>query len=204
MDEEGREIDDETLDDFFDRYADAGTDAITDEGIERFCADIALDTQDLMVLVLCWQMKAKEMCVITREEWRTGMRAIGADSAVSVREALPRLKDKVADPNNDAFRQLYAYCYEFAREDAKKSISVDDALSLWDILLVGKRVPLLGEFTAYVRQQAAAAAAAATAAAAARVTKDMWSQVLDFLLLPDLSHYSAEDAWPVVIDDFVS
>ena len=50
---------------------------ITDEGIEKFCSDLAIDTQDVAILLIAWKMEAANMCVFTYEEWNRGMAALG-------------------------------------------------------------------------------------------------------------------------------
>ena len=41
-------------------------------GTERFCTDLGVDPSDPIMLIICWQMRAKTMCVFTLEEWTRG------------------------------------------------------------------------------------------------------------------------------------
>lgn len=41
-------------------------------GTERFCTDLGVDPSDPIMLVICWQMRCKNMCVFTLEEWTRG------------------------------------------------------------------------------------------------------------------------------------
>ena len=50
---------------------------ITDEGIEKFCSALGIDTQDVTILLVAWKMNAENMCVFTYEEWSKGMAAVG-------------------------------------------------------------------------------------------------------------------------------
>ena len=52
-------------------------DTITDEGIEKFCSDLGIDTQDVAILLIAWKMDAANMCVFTYEEWSRGLTALG-------------------------------------------------------------------------------------------------------------------------------
>ena len=41
-------------------------------GTERFCTDLGVDPSDPIMLIICWRMRAKTMCVFTLEEWTRG------------------------------------------------------------------------------------------------------------------------------------
>lgn len=43
------------------------------EGIETFCNAIAVDPEDVVMLVLAWKMDAKQMGYFTRKEWLKGL-----------------------------------------------------------------------------------------------------------------------------------
>jgi DCN1-like protein 4/5 len=43
------------------------------EGMEKFCRDIGVKPEDIVMLVLAWKMKAKQMGYFTQEEWLQGM-----------------------------------------------------------------------------------------------------------------------------------
>lgn len=43
------------------------------EGMEKFCMDIGVDPEDLVMLVLAWKMNAKSMGYFTSTEWLKGL-----------------------------------------------------------------------------------------------------------------------------------
>lgn len=43
------------------------------EGMEKFCLDIGVDPEDLVMLVLAWKMNAKSMGYFTNTEWLKGL-----------------------------------------------------------------------------------------------------------------------------------
>ena len=62
----------------FDRYRDdEEKDEIQDDGIVRFFADLEVDTQDVLVLIMSWKMKAEQMCIYTRPEFKCGLAEMG-------------------------------------------------------------------------------------------------------------------------------
>ncbi|CAM9842327.1 unnamed protein product [Laminaria digitata] len=143
-------------------------------------------------------MEAAEMCVYSREEWRRGMTALGVCTTRQLRQKLDSLREEVANQRSPAFQQFYMFCFDYAKERAKKSIELDVCLSVWELVLVGSEFPLVKEFSDFLR-----------GAKVPVVTKDMWAQTLAFFCLvdSDLSNFDAGGkfvyAWPVVVDDFV-
>jgi len=49
------------------------------DGMEKFCKDIGVKPEDIVMLVLAWKMKAKQMGYFTQEEWLLGMTDIKYD-----------------------------------------------------------------------------------------------------------------------------
>eukprot|EP00752_Nemacystus_decipiens_P012031 g10666.t1 len=188
-------VDPRKLDDWFNRYADGDEkDSILDDGIEKFYAELGVDTQDLIVLIISWKMEAEEMCVYSRGEWQKGMSKLGVSSTRQLRQQLDTLRGEVADRRSQTFREFYMFCFEYAKERGKKSIELEVCLSVWDLALQGPEFPLLKDFSEFLR-----------GAKVPVVTKDMWAQTLAFFCQvdADLSNFDESDAWPVVVDEFV-
>lgn len=53
---------------FFDRYKDAESDSIGTEGMLRLCDDLCVDPESMTMLILAWQLGAKQMGVFSRSE----------------------------------------------------------------------------------------------------------------------------------------
>lgn len=65
----------------FDRYADEDdANVMGPEGLQKLCADANIPIEGSLPLLLVWQLDAKDMSAITREEWMTGMKDIGCVS----------------------------------------------------------------------------------------------------------------------------
>mmetsp|Transcript_38766 Transcript_38766/g.51079 ORF Transcript_38766/g.51079 Transcript_38766/m.51079 type:complete len:264 (+) Transcript_38766:113-904(+) len=189
------QVDTTAINNWFNRYQDEDDpDTITDDGITRFCEELGIDTQDVVVLVISWKMQASTMCVYTREEWQRGMSAMGVDSLEALQKILSDLRDEI---NGSSFKDFYMFCYNFGKEEGKKSLSLDMALALWELLLAPRNFPLYPEWMVYIKTQEAQYPF---------LPKDTWSLLLDFFNQVDreLNGYDEADAWPVVIDDFVT
>ncbi|KAG5185309.1 Cullin binding-domain-containing protein [Tribonema minus] len=74
------------IDAWFNRFRDDGssgmdeTDAMGEAGIQSFCEELQMDTQEPAVLALAQAMRAGDMGEFTRAEFRRGMTALGVDS----------------------------------------------------------------------------------------------------------------------------
>jgi hypothetical protein len=78
-------------------------DSITDDGIEAFCAQLGIDPQDPVILVLSWYMDADAMCIYTRDEFVKGLEKLQCRSIEELQAKLPVLrKQLMTRPNFDA------------------------------------------------------------------------------------------------------
>lgn len=179
---------------FFEAYKADNADKIDVDGMQRFCEDLAVDPSDVVMLVLAWRLEASAMCEFQRAEFVNGMLRIGADSIASLKEKLPALRRELDDAGS--FRSLYAYAWDFARstELGQKSLGLESAVEMWQLLLDGRfaHLALWLEFLSTEHTHA--------------IPRDTWMLLYDFLESVDekMSNYDDTAAWPVLIDDFVS
>lgn len=92
-------------------------------GTERFCADLEVDPTDPILLIICWQMKAKTMCVFTLEEWTQGFTAMGVESVDALKGKFSELRAMLDDPDN--YRAFYSW---FAAPAAPASVAAASVL----------------------------------------------------------------------------
>ena len=86
------------------------------------------------------------------------------------------------------------FTYGFSKDPTQKSLALELALGLWELLLPG-RFCWHRHWIQYARKNSRSV-----------VSKDLWLQVLDFGLQikPDLSNFDENGAWPVLLDDFAA
>eukprot|EP00499_Haloplacidia_sp_CaronLabIsolate_P012281 CAMPEP_0196774618 /NCGR_PEP_ID=MMETSP1104-20130614/3518_1 /TAXON_ID=33652 /ORGANISM="Cafeteria sp., Strain Caron Lab Isolate" /LENGTH=254 /DNA_ID=CAMNT_0042144781 /DNA_START=3 /DNA_END=767 /DNA_ORIENTATION=- len=164
---------------------------IEDAGIAALCEELGISPEDIVILVISYHMKAKEMCIYTKEEFIQGMAAIGVSTVAELKKKLPELRAQLDRP--PFFKAFYEFCFGFALEAGQKNLPREVATALWNIVLKG-RYANLDAWIAFLDERKQK-----------MVTKDTWNLFWQFActVRPDFSDYDEDGAWPVMIDDFV-
>nr|CCA20869.1 DCN1like protein putative [Albugo laibachii Nc14] len=180
------------IDALFDRFRDPEeVDVMSEEGIFAFCEALRVDPQDPVILVLSYYMNAANMCVYSRHEFHTGLRALQCYTLDALQQQIPHLREKLKDKKE--FSLIYSYSFVYAKDDTQKCLAKELALELWKILL-----PCHFCYTEFW-------IAFVQANLRNSISKDLWIQVLEFgsQIRPDMSNYDENEAWPVLLDEFV-
>ncbi|OQR84745.1 hypothetical protein ACHHYP_12993 [Achlya hypogyna] len=178
---------------WFDTYADIDDpDCILDDGILKFCEDIGIDAQDIVVLVIAWKMKAATMCTFTKKEFMHGMKELGCESAEQLKKKLPSLRALLDDPTS--FKPFYSFCFMYSKDQGQKSLGKEMAIAMWELILVD-RFPKAKDWVTFLEKHPSHG-----------VTRDTWDLFYDFMLKVEASYdaYDENEAWPVLIDDFMT
>ncbi|XP_019065512.1 DCN1-like protein 4 isoform X7 [Fukomys damarensis] len=97
-------------------YEYAGTeDVVGPEGMEKFCEDIGVEPENVVMLVLAWKLDAQNMGYFTLQEWLTGMTSLQCDTTEKLRNSLDCLRSLLNDSTN--FKLIYRYAFDFARAE---------------------------------------------------------------------------------------
>ncbi|XP_076794763.1 DCN1-like protein 4 isoform X6 [Arvicanthis niloticus] len=105
---------------WFYEYAGA-EDAVGPEGMEKFCEDIGVEPENVVMLVLAWKLDAQNMGYFTLQEWLKGMTSLQCDTTEKLRTTLDYLRSLLNDTTN--FKLIYRYAFDFARSCAQGSTS---------------------------------------------------------------------------------
>lgn len=98
-------------------------DTLGPEGMEKFCEDIGVEPENVVMLVLAYRMQARQMGFFTQEEWLRGLSDLQCDSIIKVQGRLDHLKCLLSDSNH--FKAIYRYAYDFARVRSNSFIKHD-------------------------------------------------------------------------------
>lgn len=106
--------------------------------------------------------------------------------------------------DTELFKRVYRHVFVCAKEKGQKAISLENALTYWQLLFSPPGKPWTTESTDWLELWTEYLTAKWTKS----VNKDMWNQTLDFSqkVMQDetLNFWSEDSAWPSVIDDFVT
>ncbi|KAL7248841.1 hypothetical protein ACSBR1_011089 [Camellia fascicularis] len=172
------------VEELYNRYKDPYVDMILADGITLLCNDLQL--------VLSWHMKAATMCEFSKQEFIGGLQALGIDSLEKFRDRMQFMRSELKDEQK--FREIYNFAFGWAKEKGQKSLALDTAIGMWQLLFAEKQWPLVDHWCQFLQARHNKA-----------ISRDTWSQLLEFARMvdPTLSNYDAEGAWPYLIDEFV-
>lgn len=176
---------------WFHEYTTDDEDTLGPEGMEKFCEDIGVEPENIVMLVLAWKLEAKSMGFFTKAEWLKGMTDLQCDSVRKLQLRLDYLRTLLDDPAT--FKNIYRFAFDFARDKDQRSMDIDTAKAMLALVL-GKHWPLFGSFHQFLEQSKYKV-----------INKDQWCNILEFsrLVNVDLSNYDEDGAWPVLLDEFV-
>ncbi|XP_021901430.1 DCN1-like protein 2 isoform X1 [Carica papaya] len=180
------------LEELYKRYKDPYSDMILADGITLLCNDLQVDPQDIVMLVVSWHMKAATMCEFSKQEFIGGLQALGIDSLEKFRERIPFMRSELKD-EPEKFREIYNFAFGWAKEKGQKSLALDTAIGMWQLLFAERQWLLVDHWCQFLQARHNKA-----------ISRDTWSQLLEFARTVDsaLSNYDAEGAWPYLIDEF--
>ncbi|KAL6542990.1 hypothetical protein OROHE_010510 [Orobanche hederae] len=180
------------LEELYNRYKDPYADMILADGITLLCNDLQVDPQDIVMLVVSWHMKAATMCEFTKQEFIGGLQSLGIDSREKFRERISFMRSELKDEHK--FREIYNFAFGWAKEKGQKSLALDTAIGMWQLLFAEKLWPLVDHWCQFLQARHNKA-----------ISRDTWSQLLEFARTvdPALANYDPDGAWPYLIDEFV-
>ncbi|EDW40198.1 GL25128 [Drosophila persimilis] len=161
------------------------------DGMEKFCEDIGVAPENIVMLVLAYKMGATQMGFFSQKEWLKGLTELECDSTMKMVVKLDYLRSILNDANS--FKSIYRYAYDFAKDSDQRSMDINTAKAMLALLL-GKHWPLYPQFAQFLEQSKYKV-----------INKDQWCNILEFsrTICMDLSNYDIDGAWPVMLDEFV-
>jgi len=187
------------LEKLFAKYKDESGDNAHDtpvmgpEGIEKFCHDLDISPEDVLVLVVAYNLNAQEMGYFTQKEFLEGFEKLGLDSIEGIRAYLPKFEAQLEDQNT--FKAIYRFAFFFAKEDSDKKVVDMEMAAGMLALVMGGRVPIAKSFVEFLKVQESYKA----------LNLDQWMSFYEFCKVVgnDLSSYDENSAWPCIIDEWV-
>ncbi|XP_058759432.1 uncharacterized protein LOC131633026 isoform X1 [Vicia villosa] len=185
----------ERIDNLFGLYANKSMGLIDPDGIEALCKDVNVDHTDVRMLILAWKLKAEKQGYFSKDEWRKGLKSLGADTLPKLKKAINGLKKEVTGP--ECFEDFYSYAFQYClTEDKQRSIDIETICELLTIILGSEFPSQVNLLTEYLKIQNDYRA----------LSRDHWISFYRFfkeVSFTDLQKYDSSQAWPVIVDNFV-
>ncbi|CAF4526625.1 unnamed protein product, partial [Didymodactylos carnosus] len=81
--------------------------------------DLNFDPVDRETLVLCWKLNCETQGEIKKQEFLNGMNELQCDTLDKLREKIRQINREI-DYDNEKFKQLYLYTFNFGRSSTQK------------------------------------------------------------------------------------
>lgn len=100
---------------WFKQYTTDDPSQLGPEGMERFCQDIKVEPEDIVMLVIAYKMNAKNMGYFTQSEFLKGLSdpEVLCDTPTKLQNKLDYFYNLIDDPQS--FKMIFRYAYDFAR-----------------------------------------------------------------------------------------
>lgn len=100
---------------WFKKYTTDDPSILGPHGMERFCEDINLEPENIVMLIIAYKMGAQKMGFFSQSEWVRGLAdpEIQCDSPAKLQNKLGYLFNLMNDPH--IFKMIFRYAYDFAR-----------------------------------------------------------------------------------------
>ncbi|CAG5115631.1 unnamed protein product [Candidula unifasciata] len=176
---------------WFHEYTAPNEDVLGPEGMEKFCEDIGVEPENIVMLVIAFKLGAKNLGFFTYDEWMMGMTELQCDTIEKLQNRLDYLRALLNEP--PIFKNIYRFAFDFAREKDQRCMDIDTAKAMLSLVL-GKSWPLFSSFHQFLEQSKYKV-----------INKDQWCNILEFsrTIKPSLDNYDEDGAWPVMLDEFV-
>ncbi|GAA98918.1 uncharacterized protein L969DRAFT_539193 [Mixia osmundae IAM 14324] len=197
----------------FDSFAGQGIDLTDYDGTIEYCTKLEVDPTDPIMLAVAQLCSAPSMGTFERKGYLEGWKALGKETIAQQKAYIPSLRDEMSRDMH-LYRRIYSFTFDYAKVEGGRVMALETAIELWQLLLPLAPAhffephsmfrPLQGStdmtqglqaWTTYLTEKTKNRP----------ISKDVWSQFLDFASICDAKCESYEDdgAWPGLIDDFV-
>eukprot|EP01117_Protostelium_nocturnum_P019898 TRINITY_DN873_c0_g1_i1.p1 TRINITY_DN873_c0_g1~~TRINITY_DN873_c0_g1_i1.p1 ORF type:complete len:396 (+),score=157.60 TRINITY_DN873_c0_g1_i1:165-1352(+) len=167
-------------------------DVIKGQGLMDYSTDLGItDDKDPGLLVIAWKLGVNhgKCWEYSRNEFVMGWAVSGAHNLKEMKNKLDEWKKELNTPAR--FKSFYQFCFDYLKEE-RKILSMEEALTVWEMIGMDKRWPLMGKWIEFLAEKKA-------------ISRDTWRLFLNFTeqFPNDVSTYDADGCWPSMIDDFV-
>lgn len=140
-------------------------------------------------------MKAMCMGELKKDEFLKGCEVLGCDDISSWQAVVPKLRQQLKNQNQ--YKQMYNYVFGFACDKGMKSLDVESANAMWDMLIGDKKCRFMAQWKGFLEEKV-------NKKEINTISKDTWELFYDLVESTggDFKRFEDDGAWPVLIDQF--
>ena len=192
-----------TFYEMFSKYKDPNSDVIQQDGVEALYRDLELNRMEGVILMYAFRQPGSHSSTspdsenadfkISTEGFCTGMKNLNCHDLETLKASLHQFEVRAKFDDN-FFKKLYTFHFSIAATRSRVYVDLEVAIHCWKTTLED-RFPLLDLWCDYLKQNNKVL-----------IPKDTCQMLLTFALdiKADLSNYNEEDAWPTILDEFVT
>ena len=160
------------------------------DGITAFFADLKVDLEDPVTLLISYKMGADQQGKYTFDQFKKGCKEYGCDTMNKWYKVIPDCKKSLKD--DKVFKEVYDFTFGFSQEAGFKNISYEYAEGLWTILMKDK-CRFLQDWLDFFESQNTEI-----------IKKDQWDMF--YLIVTatkgDFANFVDDGCWASTIDEF--
>jgi DCN1-like protein 1/2 len=192
-------LEDMPLESLFDIYLqvsreeDVTADDATVSGLIKFSEDLGVTPQDIVMLIILYQLNSTRQYVVTKDQFVSGWKKLGCNNLKDMRAYLPRTRKEFHASKSKLFHNVYLFAFNYNKEPDQKSLANADAIATWQLFYQGKWAHI-NKWCEFIEKFGKS------------IPLDTWKQFYHFVeeFGDNLTNYNPDEgSWPVVIDEFV-
>lgn len=103
------------------RPSDRDVDEIAIDGTIKFCEDLDVNPEDVVLLAVAYELKSPGIGAFPREGWVEGWKRLHCDSIPKMKAQLAQLNSKLAN-DTEYLQAVYNFTFNFAKSEGQRSI----------------------------------------------------------------------------------
>ena len=175
-------------------YANAQTNTIQEEGMERMGTTLGIDVYtDMFITFFFYKCGCKSLEEVSEDEYVRGLTAYNCNTLKDVKSKIENTREILLNIESAEFRRFYTFLYMFNFIKKSKTIHIDVVEVYFNNLF--ECFPITRRLVHYLKNVVKVQG----------LTKDQWECSLDFFINHGSSFpkkYNVDEYYPVLFDDF--
>lgn len=178
-----------------------GMEYIGIDGTFKYLNDLGIEPEEVDALVLAYYVNAKEVGVFEREDFVSGWCNVDIYDLQSMSQFIKNKSIDIYKNDSDLFARVYKFTFGYVldkqdKSNIQKQLPLEEAIEYWKLLIPNSNSEMFFNWLENESNRKT-------------IKRDEWNMLPSFLQLAKdgetnlISRYSEDDAWPLLMDDYV-